>query len=590
MSLILEDRYEILELAGQGAMGSVYRGYDRRLSRTVALKCILNAPSTDSREIAIREARTLASLRHSSLVTIFDVLSVGDQVWLVTEWLEGKSLAQVTLPLSPIAVAAVMAQVLEALAAAHRGGVFHRDIKPSNIMLCSDGRVVLIDFGVAFAPGLASGATVAGSLRYTDPALLEGKLASAQSDLFSAGLVLLEILSGEPVLPDLAPLPLFRYVKETLANRVDSLCDGLYPPLVDVAKSLVTRNEKQPFDLDYPIRAVVECLKQNTAKTAQQFLASGDSTETESALKAEAKSALADAGKSPRDKARWLAFLSLCESRAGESAEPLTAKSQNATSSRRSPSFVKRGAIALVVFAAVVAGGLFRNFVPQSDVRVAIVTPEPTVAVETPLAAIIVTTPSAEPTTQPLAVEASLAISAAQPAAAVVAAATPTAIPSELEKPAQRNVEKRATPAPKRREPLSPTKVYLVSNAWGNVSIDGKPSGQLPRAQPFLLTPGKHTVRIESPVVEAVERVVTIPAASQHRVMFKLEPLKVNQLLMLKRDGKLIVNGTDYGVVNSKWIKLAYGSHRVQIVRENEPAKEVSIRVGPETPSQIFLD
>src|SRR5687768_3385285 len=97
---------------------------------------------------------------------VFDILSVGDQVWIVSEWLEGKCLAQLPLPLPPACVLAIMAQVYDALAAAHTAQVVHRDIKPSNVMIGNDGRVTLIDFGVAYAPGSSTGETLAGSLRY----------------------------------------------------------------------------------------------------------------------------------------------------------------------------------------------------------------------------------------------------------------------------------------------------------------------------------------------------------------------------------------------------------------------------------------
>src|SRR4051812_23261399 len=153
-------------------MGAVYRARDVELDRWVAVKCLLDVDREGSRELAVKEARTLASLSHPNIMRVFDILSVGDQVWIVSEWWEGKCLAQLPLPLPPACVLAIMTQIYDALAAAHQAQVIHRDIKPSNVMIGKDGRVSLIDFGVAFAPGSTSEDTLAGSLRYTDPRIL----------------------------------------------------------------------------------------------------------------------------------------------------------------------------------------------------------------------------------------------------------------------------------------------------------------------------------------------------------------------------------------------------------------------------------
>src|SRR5690606_36471385 len=99
-----------------------------------------------------------------------------------------------------------------------------------------------IDFGVAFAPGASTGATLAGSLRYADPRILEGEPPDALSDMFSAALLQIELMTGETVMPDLAPLPLYRHMKKNLGARLGALLDGGYPPLVALARRYSTRH------------------------------------------------------------------------------------------------------------------------------------------------------------------------------------------------------------------------------------------------------------------------------------------------------------------------------------------------------------
>jgi serine/threonine protein kinase len=127
-------RYELCEFVSKGGMGAVYRARDVQLGRWVAVKCLLDVTRETSRELAAKEARTLASLNHRNIMRVFDILQSGDQVWIVSEWLEGKSLAQLPMPLPPAAVLAIMAQVYDALASAHAAQVIHRDVKPANII------------------------------------------------------------------------------------------------------------------------------------------------------------------------------------------------------------------------------------------------------------------------------------------------------------------------------------------------------------------------------------------------------------------------------------------------------------------------
>jgi hypothetical protein len=335
-------RYELSEFVGKGGMGAVYRARDVELDRWVAVKCLLDVTNARARELAVKEARTLASLSHPNIMRVFDILSVGDQVWIVTEWLEGKTLAKHPLPLSTPAVLAVMAQVYDALAAAHAANVVHRDVKPGNVIVGKDGRARLIDFGVAYAPGSSTGDTLVGSLRYTDPRIMEGEAPDASTDMFSAALLQVELMMGETVLPDLAPLPLYRHAKRNLDARLDELLDGCYPPLAELARRLVGKR-KTPlvelvsgFDTNdradadsarEAARLCAEALRVLSDKTPERYLADGADglcrTETPAAVKAdleaehmlleEATAMVADPALAPREKAAWIAFKAAME-------------------------------------------------------------------------------------------------------------------------------------------------------------------------------------------------------------------------------------------------------------------------------------
>lgn len=299
-------------------MGAVYRAMDQELGRWVALKCLHETDNINSQELALKEARTLASLNHPNILKVYDVLTINEQIWIVSEWLDGQCLAQTKKPLAPAGALAVITQVFSALSAAHEAQVIHRDVKPANIMLRNDGRVTLIDFGVAFAPGNSTGHTIVGSLRYTDPRTLEGQHPDAHSDLFSAALVLAELLTGETILPDLAPLPLYRHIKKNLGQRIDSVLDGIYPP----AAALVTKHtghsrleaqhysdparEAALLSRDY-FRKLSDLSPEEYLTSRAQLSNDGDIS-TDLKMKKEAEDAIESNLLSPKQKSAWIAF------------------------------------------------------------------------------------------------------------------------------------------------------------------------------------------------------------------------------------------------------------------------------------------
>jgi formylglycine-generating enzyme required for sulfatase activity len=181
-------------------MGQVYLAEDTILDRPVAVKFILDAqPGNDARRELLAEARAVARLSHPNVLVVHRVGEVDDHPYLVTELLRGQTLLELHKPVPCEQAIAVGLRVARGLAAAHRKGVLHRDIKPENIMLCDDGGVKLLDFGLAILTSSAaddSNDGQPGTPLYMAPETLRGAPATCRSDVYSAGAVLYELSAG----------------------------------------------------------------------------------------------------------------------------------------------------------------------------------------------------------------------------------------------------------------------------------------------------------------------------------------------------------------------------------------------------------
>ncbi|MFG2085600.1 MULTISPECIES: serine/threonine-protein kinase [unclassified Spirillospora] len=207
--LVLATRYRLVSEIGQGANGTVWRGHDELLDRSVAVK-ELRLPedlSEDDRVVfyrrTLREARAPAQLRTHSIVEVYDVVIEQGRPWIVMEMIEAPSLEHLlerSGPLPPERVAHIGRALLDALNTAHKAGIVHRDLKPSNVLLDGD-RVVLTDFGLAFSSGSASLTKTGhfmGSPAYVAPEVAAGEKATPRSDLWSLGATLFAALEGHP--------------------------------------------------------------------------------------------------------------------------------------------------------------------------------------------------------------------------------------------------------------------------------------------------------------------------------------------------------------------------------------------------------
>jgi serine/threonine protein kinase len=203
---VIAGRYTLEREVGRGGMGAVWLGLDEVLGRQVALKRVGMAPGLGTPDLARaeREARLAARLNHPHVVAVYDLVTEGDAQWLVMEYVEGSTLAELVRrdgAMSPDRAAAVLGQAADALAAAHAAGIVHRDVKPSNILVAPDGQVKLSDFGIARAEADASltqTGLVTGSPAYLSPEVASGQLATDASDVWSLGATLFHALAGHP--------------------------------------------------------------------------------------------------------------------------------------------------------------------------------------------------------------------------------------------------------------------------------------------------------------------------------------------------------------------------------------------------------
>ncbi len=194
--------YKILEKIGEGGMGVVYKAHDTRLERDVALKFLPQHLTANASEQArfLQEAKTVAQINHPNVCSIIDIGDSGNQQFFVMEFIDGKTLRQFGGKLDLQTAMDYAIQVADGLQAAHLKGIVHRDVKSENIMVTADGRIKVMDFGLAKLKGslrLTKTSSTVGTLAYMAPEQVQGKEADARSDIFSFGVVLFETLTGQ---------------------------------------------------------------------------------------------------------------------------------------------------------------------------------------------------------------------------------------------------------------------------------------------------------------------------------------------------------------------------------------------------------
>ncbi len=263
---LVDGRYRVRARIARGGMATVYVATDLRLERRVALKVMHGHLSDDSvfQSRFIQEARAAARLADPHVVNVFDQGQDGDMAYLVMEYLPGITLRDLMREQRRLTVpqaVTIMDAILSGLAAAHRAGIVHRDVKPENVLLAEDGRVKIGDFGLARATtaNTASGAQLLGTIAYLAPELVTRGTADARSDIYSLGIMLYEMLTGEQPYKGEQPMQIaFQHATDSVPRP--SVKNPGVPEQLD--ELVLWSTEKSPDDRPVDAREMLERLRE----------------------------------------------------------------------------------------------------------------------------------------------------------------------------------------------------------------------------------------------------------------------------------------------------------------------------------------
>lgn len=251
---IICNRYKILDHLGTGGMATVWLGYDTILDRKVAIKTFkIDANDTDAVKRFNREAKAVTSLSHPNIVSIYDVENEGDFYYLILEYVEGMTLKDymVKNPKMPIeTVVHIAKQIANGLSHAHQNGIIHRDIKPQNILMKEDLTCKITDFGIARAYGdttLTQTNQMLGTVYYLSPEQARGNVATAQSDIYSLGILIFEMITGQiPFKGESAVAIALKHLQEELPD-IDKYREGVPQSVKNIVIKATMKNPNERY-------------------------------------------------------------------------------------------------------------------------------------------------------------------------------------------------------------------------------------------------------------------------------------------------------------------------------------------------------
>ena len=252
----ISDRYQIIKSIGEGGMANVYLAYDTILDRNVAVKVLRGDLSSDEKFVRRfqREALAASSLTHPNIVEVYDVGEVNGEYYIVMEYIEGKHLKNLLKRRGKLTLSEavdIMLQITDGMAAAHDSYIIHRDIKPQNIMILENGLVKITDFGIAMAMNatqLTQTNSVMGSVHYLPPEQASGQGSTLQSDIYSMGIVMYELLTGElPFKGDNAVEIALKHLKEPIPDIREKL-PNVPNSIYNIIKRATAKNPKNRYN------------------------------------------------------------------------------------------------------------------------------------------------------------------------------------------------------------------------------------------------------------------------------------------------------------------------------------------------------
>lgn len=256
------DDYVILSELGRGQMGRVYLAEDTLLARQVAIKFIAGVdPDLEARQRFLMEARAAARIQHPNVLGVYRVGELGDRLYIVSELVRGKSLADMAKPMPWREVLDVAIELARGLAAAHRRGVVHCDIKTSNAMITEDNVPKLVDFGLARVVHEgedADGGIMVGTPDFMAPEVWAGRAPNRRSDVYSFGAVLFELVAGKTPFAEVPPHDLARVVNERAAPELAALVPDVDPRFAKLVARCLEREPDQRFPSGEELREALE--------------------------------------------------------------------------------------------------------------------------------------------------------------------------------------------------------------------------------------------------------------------------------------------------------------------------------------------
>lgn len=489
-------RYQIQSELGRGAMGIVYRARDPLIDRAVAIKTIrVDLPADELALFEARfftEVRAAGSLNHANIVTIHDAGKEGGLVYVAMELLEGPSLADLLAahtPVPPARIATIGAQIADALAFAHARGIVHRDVKPANIIVVGDRLPKLTDFGVARLPNaeVTLGGTLIGSPKYMSPEQVSVQPVDGRSDVFSLGVVLYELLTGEaPFAGDD-----LHAVMRRVVHHVPPAPAALNPRVPAALDVIVRRAMAKRPDERYPSAREFAA---DLTRFARGELITIKSSASALAIRPRAVPATGDETIELRPAAKTVPFPAAAKSAAATDAEtqPGPAPAPHRPVRRAA---MLAGIPLLGFLAAVVLSGPARTPVDVTSTLPTASGPIATRAVatasEAPSPAESVVASMAPPQTAPATNASDEVANQASPAPAPSAPPKPSAAPA---RPASTPPVAKVAPP----RPAPEAKLIFAIAPWGEIYVDGQRVGVAPPLRELSVPVGRRKVEIRN--------------------------------------------------------------------------------------------